>query len=226
MQTRISDLVRGRTFMLGAISHDLRTYLTRLRLRVELMPDAEMRERARRDVDDMNALLDDALVFARTSFGNGARHPVDLAGVVRRECEERSANGARVDATLTADRVMVSGDRAALARAVGNLIDNAVKYGGEAAVTMTCNSDEAEIIVDDRGPGVPAAEREHIFEPFLRLDASRNRDRGGTGLGLAIAHQFVQGHGGTITVEDRPGGGARFRVRLPRVEGLAAGEAA
>jgi two-component system osmolarity sensor histidine kinase EnvZ len=226
MQARISDLVRGRTFMLGAISHDLRTYLTRLRLRVELMPDAEMRERARRDVDDMNALLDDALVFARTSFGNGARHPVDLAGVVRRECEERSANGARVDATLTADRVMVSGDRAALARAVGNLIDNAVKYGGEAAVTMTCNSDEAEIIVDDRGPGVPAAEREHIFEPFLRLDASRNRDRGGTGLGLAIAHQFVQGHGGAITVEDRPGGGARFRVRLPRVEGLAAGEAA
>ncbi len=226
MQARISDLVRGRSFMLGAISHDLRTYLTRLRLRIELMPDAELRERARRDVDDMNALLDDALVFARTSFGNGAGHLVDLGGVVRRECEERSATGVPVDATLPPGHVMVSGDHAALARVVGNLIDNAIKYGGEAAVTLTCSRNHAELVIDDRGPGVPAADREHIFEPFLRLDASRNRDRGGAGLGLAIAHQFVQGHGGTITVEDRPGGGARFRVRLPLADALESGKAA
>lgn len=215
MQSRIAELVRGRTFMLAAISHDLRTYLTRLRLRVEMVPDADIRERATRDVEDMNALLDDALAFARTSFSGTTREAVDVVGIVRHECAEREGTGGAVRAQLPAERLIVAGERAALARVVGNLIDNALKYGRQADVAVVAGASAVEIMVDDRGPGIPAGERQRIFEPFLRLDPSRNRERGGAGLGLAIARHLIQSHGGAIAVEDRPGGGARFRVSLP-----------
>src|SRR5262249_31818186 len=214
MQSRIAELMRNRTFMLAAISHDLRTYLTRLRLRVEMMPDADMRERATRDVEEMNVLLNDALTFARASSG-GRRERVDLVATIRHECSERSAAGHAVTSDLPLGPIEVWGEPAALARVVGNLLDNAVKYGGEAAVSLAQVGTDAVMLVDDRGPGVPAGERERIFEPFLRLEASRNRDRGGAGLGLAIARHLLHSLGGSIEVEDRPGGGARFRVRLP-----------
>jgi two-component system, OmpR family, osmolarity sensor histidine kinase EnvZ len=139
MQSRIAELVRGRAFMLAAISHDLRTYLTRLRLRVEMVPDADLRDRAARDVEDMNALLEDALVFARTSFGSIRPEAVDLVGIVRHECAERAAIGGAVRAELPSERVIVAGERAALARVVGNLIDNALKYGGEAEVSVSAD---------------------------------------------------------------------------------------
>lgn len=215
MQSRIAELVRDRTFMLAAISHDLRTYLTRLRLRVEMMPDGDMRARAARDVEDMNALLEDALAFAGMSFNGTAREPVDVVDIVRHECAERAAAGSVVRAVLPAERLIVAGEPAALARVVGNLIDNALKYGREADVSVAARAAAVEITVDDRGPGVPASERQRIFKPFLRLDPSRNRERGGAGLGLAIAGHLVERHGGAVAVEDRPGGGARFRVSLP-----------
>src|SRR3954453_300608 len=159
MQSRIAELVRGRAFMLAAISHDLRTYLTRLRLRVEMVPDADLRDRAARDVEDMNALLEDALVFARTSFGSIRPEAVDLVGIVRHECAERAAIGGAVHAELPPERVIVAGERAALARVVGNLIDNALKYGREAEVSVIAGTGAVEIVVDDRGPGAPARAR-------------------------------------------------------------------
>jgi two-component system, OmpR family, osmolarity sensor histidine kinase EnvZ len=216
MQSRIAALVKGRAFVIGAIAHDLRTYLTRLRLRVETLPDSGMRERAGRDVEDMSALLEDALSFAQASFVGAENEVVDLVTVARRECDERAAAGMPVTATLPATPVAVRGSAAALARMVGNLVDNAVKYGGRAEVAVLASPAHGEILVEDRGPGIPAAERESIFEPFRRLEPSRNRARGGAGLGLAIAHRVAEGHGGSIAIEDRPGGGARFRVRLPR----------
>jgi two-component system, OmpR family, osmolarity sensor histidine kinase EnvZ len=215
MQSRIAELMRGRAFMLAAISHDLRTYLTRLRLRVEMVSDPDIRERATQDVEDMNELLEDALAFARTSFNSASREAVDVVDVVRLECAERAATGGAIRAALPPAQLTVAGERAALARVVGNLIDNALKYGREADVWMIAGGSAVDIMVDDHGPGVPAEERERIFEPFLRLDPSRNRERGGAGLGLAIARQLVERHGGAIIVEDRPGGGARFRVSLP-----------
>jgi two-component system, OmpR family, osmolarity sensor histidine kinase EnvZ len=215
MQSRIAELVRNRTFMLAAISHDLRTYLTRLRLRVEMMPDGDMRERATRDVEGMSALLDDALTFARTSFAGNRGERVDVADIIRRECGERSAAGQNITCDLPSTPTWILGEPAAFARIVGNLIDNAVKYGGEASVSLEQRGTTAVMVVDDRGPGVPAPERERIFEPFMRLEASRNRDRGGAGLGLAIARHLLHSFGGSIAVEDRPGGGARFRVTLP-----------
>ena len=184
-----------------------------------MIPDADMRERATRDVEEMSGLLDDALTFARTSFADNRGEHVDLAEIVRRECSECAAADQTVKCDVPATPINVWGDPAALARIVGNLIDNAVKYGGEATVTLslvrTQTGTEAIMLVDDRGPGVRSADRERIFEPFLRLEASRNRDRGGAGLGLAIARHLVLSLGGIIAVEDRPGGGARFRVTLP-----------
>ena len=216
MQSRIAVLVKGRAFIIGAIAHDLRTYLTRLRLRVETLPEGAMRERAVRDVEGMNALLEDALSYAQASFLGAETQEVDLVSVVGRECEDRSAAGMPVKAVLPAEPVLVRGSAAALARMVGNLVDNAVKYGNQADVAIAATAKEGEILVEDRGPGIPAAERDAIFEPFRRLEPSRNRSRGGAGLGLAIAHRVAEGHGGSISVEDRPGGGATFRVRLPR----------
>lgn len=217
MQSRIAALVKGRAFVIGAIAHDLRTYLTRLRLRVETLPDSAMRERAGRDVEDMSALLEDALSFAQASFLGAGNEAVDLGIVVGRECDERAAAGMPVTAVLPAAAVVVRGSAAALARMVGNLVDNAVKYGSAAEVAVLASPGLGEILVEDRGPGIPAGERESIFEPFRRLEPSRNRARGGAGLGLAIAHRVAEGHGGSIVIEDRPGGGARFRVRLPRI---------
>jgi signal transduction histidine kinase len=120
-----------------------------------------------------------------------------------------------VRAALPPECLIVVGEPAALARVVGNLIDNALKYGREADVSVAARGATVQILVDDRGPGVPAGERQRIFKPFLRLDPSRNRERGGAGLGLAIASHLVERHGGTVAVEDRPGGGARFRLSLP-----------
>jgi two-component system, OmpR family, osmolarity sensor histidine kinase EnvZ len=180
-----------------------------------MMPDGDMRERATRDVEGMSALLDDALTFARTSFAGNRSERVDIADIIRRECGERSAAGQNITCDLPSTPTWILGEPAAFARIVGNLIDNAVKYGGEASVSLEQRGTTAVMVVDDRGPGVPAPERERIFEPFMRLEASRNRDRGGAGLGLAIARHLLHSFGGSIAVEDRPGGGARFRVTLP-----------
>jgi signal transduction histidine kinase len=222
MQSRIATLVKSRTFVLGAISHDLRTYLTRLRLRVETLPAGTARERVVRDVEDMQALVEEALAFAHATFVDPKKQPVDLAQVVARECEERVAMGAPVTFSPPPRPVVIAGTTAALGRVVANLVDNAVKYGGQAEVAVAATGESAEITVDDRGPGIPPPDRELIFEPFRRLEDSRNREKGGAGLGLAIARQIVEFHGGTIAVEDRPGGGARFRVRLPRLVETAA----
>lgn len=219
MQERIAALLRSRSFMLGALSHDLRTYLTRMRLRLELIPDAAMRDRAGRDVEDMQALIEDALDFARDGFVGDASEPVDLVRLVRQEADRQEAAGGIVRTMLPPAPVMVSGSALAFGRTIANLIDNAVKYGGEAEVTLRVARDAAGgmavLEIADRGPGIPEAERQRIFEPFERLEASRNRDQGGSGLGLAIAKQVAEGYGGSIAVGTAPGGGALLRLSLP-----------
>ncbi|MGE0717122.1 MAG: sensor histidine kinase [Alphaproteobacteria bacterium] len=215
MQARIAALVQGRALMLAAIAHDLRTYLTRLRLRIEAIADDDRRAAAARDIADMEALLEDSLAVARASFAEPGDAVADLARVVARECEERVAMGEPVEAHLPDQPLRVRGTPAALSRVVANLVDNALKYGREAAVSLVAEDGRAVLRVDDRGPGVPASDRRTIFEPFHRLEPSRNRASGGAGLGLTICQQVVEGLGGTIAVGDRPGGGARFEVRLP-----------
>ncbi|MFG1360515.1 sensor histidine kinase [Xanthobacter pseudotagetidis] len=200
MQARIADLVRTRTLVLGAISHDLRTYLTRLRLRLELLPEGPQVEKARDDLDGMRALVEDALAFARASFSSASDERVDLARVARAECEARRAQGAAVTLAGADAPLEVRGSPAALARVVANLVGNAIAYAGAAEVRLAAEDGEALLVVEDRGPGIPAAERSAVFEPFYRVEPSRNRESGGAGLGLTIVRQIVEGHGGTVAI--------------------------
>ena len=214
MQERIQRLVDDRTRMLAAIAHDLRTVLTRLRLRAELIDDAEQQEKAIADLDAMAIMLDETLAFARDDGAGEARQDVDLAALVRSLCDDLADVGQPVQ-YLGPDRLRFACRPVALRRALANLIDNAVKYGREAEVGLQTERDAIRLTIEDRGPGIPAAAREQVFQPFFRLEPSRSRATGGTGLGLAVARTIVHRHGGEIALDDRPGGGLVVRVTLP-----------
>jgi signal transduction histidine kinase len=215
LQVRMSSLVRGRIAMLGGISHDVRTFLTRLRLRVDRIPDEQERERAIADIADMIRLLDDALLASRAGAGELPEELVDFAQVVRSEVEDRRATGKPVDLRVGAvPTAVVLGDRLALRRIVANIIDNAVIYGKAAHLSVDTTAERVTLTVDDEGPGIPPEQRESILEPFVRLEDSRNRRTGGAGLGLAVARSLVEAHHGSISISDAPSGGARVTVRL------------
>ena len=218
LQVRMSHLVRGRIAMLGGISHDVRTFLTRLRLRVERIPDTEERDRAIADIADMLRLLDDALLASRAGAGELAEELVDFGQVVRAEVEDCGAAGQLVDVRTVgragADATVL-GDRLALRRVVANLVGNALIYGKAAHLSIDTDREFVTLIVDDHGPGIPPDQREAILEPFVRLEDSRNRHTGGAGLGLAVARSLLEAHGGTISIADATSGGARVTVRLP-----------
>jgi len=220
MQTRIGTLMQSRTLVLGAISHDLRTYLTRLRLRVELMPDGVQRERAIGDVAAMQAIVEDALVFVRGAADGGDSDSdsgsSDLVAIVAACVADRRAHGEPVVLSAPAGRLPVAIGGSALRRVVENLVDNAVRYGDRADVAVRRGeAGRAVLVIEDRGPGIPAGERERVFEPFFRLEASRSRDHGGSGLGLAIVRQILEAHRAGIVLDDRAGGGLMARVELP-----------
>ena len=212
MQERIASLVKGRTILLGAISHDLKTFLTRLRLRVEQIPDADQRARAARDLDDMTALIEDALALARGAAVSERREEIDVAELLGQQIADRDAVMLRRAGPAAAK---VRGDAVALRRLFANLIENALRYGTSAAVTLESGGAEVVVTVDDDGPGIPALERSTVFEPFYRIEPSRSRETGGAGLGLAIARAIAEAHGGRISADVAPQGGARIRVVLP-----------
>ncbi|WP_245452441.1 HAMP domain-containing sensor histidine kinase [Bradyrhizobium forestalis] len=216
MQARIAELMRSRTLVLGAISHDLRTYVTRLRLRLELLPESAQREKAAADLNDMQSLMDDALAFVRASFIAAPEGTVDLAGLARAEYEARKSAGQAVTLHCSEPSLIVRGSPAGMARVLANLVNNAIGYGGGAEISLQAAKEAVELLVEDRGPGIPIGERALVFDPFYRLEISRNRDSGGAGLGLTIVRQIVESNGGTVAIEDRSGGGTRMRVRLPR----------
>ncbi|MDI4667077.1 hypothetical protein K9U40_22535 [Xanthobacter autotrophicus] len=167
----------------------------------------------------MQALVDDALAFARATFAPASGERVDLSALARAEYEAHL--GAAGAVTLAGDDapLLVDGARGALARVLANLVGNALAYGQRADITLIDLGERVELRVEDRGPGIPAAERASVFEPFYRVEPSRNRDSGGAGLGLTIVRQIVEGHGGEVVIADRPGGGARLRVLLPKAGG-------
>ncbi len=218
MQGRIRDLVEGRTRMMAAISHDLGTYLTRLRLRAEFIGDEEQRERAIRDIEDMSALMNDTLTLARLDSKGDDFEVVDLASVAHRAVAAAGASEAKLRLHLSKGPMLVRGREAALTRALANLISNALKYGGEADVTLSREDNTVRVRVEDRGPGIPATRREAVLEAFYRLDEARNLDAGGFGLGLAIVADVVRHHKGGITLGDREGGGLVVQVDLPAAE--------
>ncbi|OHC75304.1 MAG: hypothetical protein A3G18_02490 [Rhodospirillales bacterium RIFCSPLOWO2_12_FULL_58_28] len=214
MQERLRTFVRDRTHMLAAISHDLRTPITRLKLRAEFVGDDEQRSKMLADLDEMEAMISSTLSFARDDAADEPRKPLDLTALLQSLCDDMADAGHAV-ACRSGDRIAYKGRPLALRRAFGNLIGNAVTYGGAADVTLKINDGMVTVTVDDDGPGIPAAELERVFAPFHRLEYSRNRETGGVGLGLASARSLIRAHGGDITLTNRPEGGLRATVTLP-----------
>ena len=212
MQQRVATLLGERSFLVGAISHDLRIYLTRLRLRAEAMPDPEARARLIGDLDGMASLIDTSLAFARATVRADKASRIDLGDLVAIEVEERAALGPRVRLeSRYADEAIIAGDPVALRRVVANVLDNALKFAREVVTVRVERAPAREhIVIEDDGPGIPTAQRRRVFDPFFCADA---RGAGGSGLGLAIARQIVEAHGGTIEVLEAPG--AAVLIALP-----------
>ncbi|WP_454633144.1 ATP-binding protein [Bradyrhizobium cenepequi] len=217
LQARLGEMMRARMTLVGGIAHDVRTFATRLRLRVDKIPDAAEQQRAIADIDDMIRLLDDALLSSRVGAGQLSQEMVDFAPVVTAEVDDRCGQGSRVDVAIdeAAKGAIVLGDRLALRRIAANIIDNALKYGHAAHVRITLDRASVVLTVDDEGAGIPPLRRQAMLEPFNRLETSRNRATGGAGLGLAVVRSLVEAHDGTIEITEAPGGGTRVRVGLP-----------
>jgi signal transduction histidine kinase len=215
MQERLTRFVRDRTAMLAAISHDLRTPITALRLRAELVEDEETRDRMLQILEEMQSMTESTLAFAREEAAREDTRLVDMTALTESLCDDLAELGMDVDCT-GAEKEPLACRPVSLKRAVRNLIENAVAYGKRARVTVNGSQDHVRMVIDDDGPGIPPEELERVFAPFVRLEGSRSRETGGIGLGMAIARSIVRGHGGDITLENRPEGGLRATVRLPR----------
>jgi signal transduction histidine kinase len=214
MQVRLRNLIDNRTRLLAAISHDLRTPLTLLRLRTETVENAQERDRMLATIAEMDAMIGATLQLARDASAGEPRRPTDLAALLQSVVDDTRDAGFPV-CLRPAEPVIYPCQAAALKRAVRNLVDNAVKYGKSGTVAMHRTSQAVEIVVDDDGPGIPQEELARVLEPFYRLDESRGRDTGGVGLGLAIAQSIAQAHGGWLTLSNRPEGGLRASLTLP-----------
>lgn len=215
MQRRLRAFVEDRTRMLAAVSHDLRTPLTRLRLRAEFIDDEAVRDKMLEDLAEMEAMIGSTLAFARDEAGQEPIQPLDINAAVAKLVDDMRDSGNVVGLSPASAPLQIMGRRMALRRAFGNLIDNAVKYGTRAEVGITEAGDTVMVTIDDHGPGIPDAEFDNVFRPFFRLEASRSRDTGGTGLGLSVANDIIRAHGGEIRLANRPEGGLRVTVVLP-----------
>jgi signal transduction histidine kinase len=218
MQADLLRLMSERTVTLAAIAHDYRTYLTRLRLRVESIVDEKQRGKAIADLDEMSALIDDTLLLARVGSSR-ARIQVMNAAQLAADCVERALEaGARVTFTAGPGATDVYASAMSIRRAIDNLIDNAVKYGGAAHVRVASEDGDVVISVSDEGPGIAKDDLESLTQPFVRLEQSRSRATGGAGLGLAIAKSLVEASGGRLSLSSAPGEGLRAEISLPAVD--------
>jgi signal transduction histidine kinase len=216
MQTRLRRLVDNRTQMLAAISHDMRTQLMLLRLRVETVEGADERDKLLATIDEMEGMLTATLSFARDEAANEERRRSDLGALLASIVADMAEAGLPVALVQSAESVIVPCKPQALRRAIINLIDNAIKYAGSACVTLVVTSETIEIRIDDEGPGIPKDELARVVQPFYRLEGSRSRDTGGMGLGLAIAASIVEAHGGELLITNREAGGLGASIVLPR----------
>ena len=218
MRARLDRYVRDRTAMLAAVSHDLRTPITSLRLHAEFVEDAEIRAKILAALDEMQRMTEDALAFIREDMQREETRTVDLHALVDSVAADLVELGRDI-AVADAGRVLALCRPAALRRALRNLLENAAVHGERATVRIGRHDEEIRVVIEDEGPGIAEADLERVFEPFVRLEASRSRDTGGSGLGLAIARGIVRGHGGDIALGNRAEGGLRATVALPGAGG-------
>lgn len=216
MQDRLTRFVKDRTQMLAAISHDLRTPITSLRLRAELLDDDDARDNMIRTLDEMQSMTESVLAFARDDAASEAMADVDIPSLLEDCASVLRAQGSRVDFGFnTAETTTLRGRPVALKRAIGNLLQNAIIYGDRAEVSITSKEDSLSFTIRDYGPGIPEERIEEMFKPFTRMEGSRNRETGGTGLGLSIARSIIHSHGGDISLQNASEGGLIVTVSLP-----------
>ncbi|WP_374570825.1 ATP-binding protein [Phenylobacterium sp.] len=213
MQERLRRYVDDRTAMVGAIAHDLRTPLTRLRFRIENAPE-DLRGKMASDLDQMEEMISAALTFVRDATRPSERTPLELSSLLESLCDEMAETGADTEVEQS-DKVIIHGDPVALRRLFTNLLENAVKFGGRARTRVFREGDTAIVEIADDGPGIPKDDEEKVFEPFYRREPSRSRQTGGAGLGLAVVRSVARGHGGDVLLRNRHAGGLTARVQLP-----------
>lgn len=215
MQERLRRLIENRTLMLAAISHDLRTPLTLLRLRAENAAKDEDRDKMVATITQMDAMIDASLKFARSEAISEPRRSADLAALVSSIVDDM-ADAGRAVTMIPSGELVYECQPEALRRAVTNLLDNALKYGKQAHLSIEVTDASIAIIVEDQGPGIPQEEMARVVQPFYRLDISRGPETGGIGLGLAIARSVAEAHGGRLMLSNRAEGGLRASIALPR----------
>lgn len=215
MQERLRRFVHDRTAMIAAISHDLRTPITRLRLRAEFVDDPEQQSKMLGDLADMEKMIDSTLSFARDDIRNEDMRRVDVASLLRSICDEMSDTGHEVSLEVDGQPPLRCRP-ISLKRALTNLIGNAVKYGDNVEIRLSSEENGVRITIQDGGPGIPEAEIENVFAPFYRLEQSRNSETGGVGLGLSVARNIIRGHGGDIVLRNRPEGGLSVEAYFPK----------
>jgi signal transduction histidine kinase len=215
MQHALRTLLQTRAQALAGVSHDLRLPITRVRLRLEQLPDGPVREAIERDLADMETLIDDTLAFLRAGESAEAASPTRLDALVEGVADDIAALGAAIEVSGSVARPVIV--RPSITRrCLANLMDNARRYGGgKIRVSISSTATEARVDIDDDGPGIPVGEQERVFEPYVRLETSRARHTGGSGLGLAIARAVARAQGGDITLSRLPEGGLRARLVLP-----------
>jgi len=214
MQTRLVRFIDERTRLLTAMSHDLKTPLTRMRLRAELLEDGHLRQNFEADLLEMESMVTQTLEFMRGLSNREPTQLIDIMGLL----ESLQADNEAMGRTVTLDgRVArpLKGEPQLLKRCLSNLVDNAVLYGKRAEIAVSEGADALTIRVRDHGPGIPESEFDKVFEPFYRLEGSRSRDTGGTGLGLSIARNIAQAHGGDVRLRNHENGGLEAILTLP-----------
>ncbi|MDB5462953.1 MAG: sensor histidine kinase [Phenylobacterium sp.] len=214
MQARLKRYIHDRTAMVGAISHDLRTPLARIRFKLEAAPPA-LKEAVLADIEQMEQMIGGVLAFIRDEGAPRRREKLDLLSLIECVADDAAMVGGQVE-IVDGRPVTVDGDPVALQRLFSNLVDNAVKYGGEARIDVLREGDQAVVTIADRGPGLSPDELGRVFQPFYRTDSSRNLDNGGVGLGLPIARSTARAHGGDVELTSKPGGVTAI-VTLPLV---------
>lgn len=214
LQDRLARSVEDRTQALAAVSHDLKTPITRLRLRAEEIESNPLARSITQDLDEMERMIDQTLSYLRGDRSDETLRQVDLVAILETVTDDLIDQGAAV--TFAGPRsAVVSGRRLGLKRAFANLVGNAIKYGGTARVSVAEHSGRVTVTIDDDGEGIAPADRERVLLPFVRLESSRNNATGGFGLGLTIAAAVIDGHDGTLTFDTAPSGGLRVSVSLP-----------
>jgi two-component system, OmpR family, sensor kinase len=214
LQHRIKRLVDDRTQMLAAVSHDLRTPLTRLRLRIESVPNPCVRRSIEADLDEMEAMIDATLAFLRDDMASEEVEQVDLAAIIHTIADNAADAGQTVEVDIPRS-IVVSGRHLALKRALTNLTQNGIKYGGSVAISAVIEDSRIGISIKDEGPGIPADKLDAVFEPFYRIEPSRGRRTGGHGLGLTVARTILRAHGGDVVLSNRTPRGLEAVVTLP-----------